>query len=147
MKKIYGPRSFPRKSAGFTLMEIMIVVLIIAILAGLAMASYDWAMVKYRRAAAAGCLQENAQLMERRRTTTMSYVVDDGVVPECSDDLDNFYAVGWTAGTAPTASEFSISAVPQGRQESKDTECGTLAIDQQGVRSHSGDATSEAECW
>lgn len=50
-----------RSVAGFTLIELMIVVAIVAILASVAYASYDFAMIKGRRSAAAGCALEGAQ--------------------------------------------------------------------------------------
>lgn len=140
MKKLSAPKGFPSKSAGFTLIEIMIVVLIIGVLAAIAMTSYQGSVIRSRRAAAASCLQENAQLMERFRTTTMSYV--DAPDPTCSAEVDMFYEVNWN-GAAPTATEFSIAATPEGAQE-KDTDCGILTIDQRGVRGSEG---SEQECW
>ena len=69
-----GNISVARKDRGFTLIEIMIVVLIVGVLAAIAMASYKLSVIKSRRSAAAVCLQERAQLMERFYTTRMTYV-------------------------------------------------------------------------
>lgn len=129
-------------AAGFTLIELMIVVLIIGILAAIAMASYEWAVTKSRRATAASCLQENAQRVERFRTTTMSYAGAPAPAA-CTADLNGFYTFGWQGGN-PTATTFAIAATPVGRQLAKDTACGTLTINQVGAR---GSAGSEAECW
>ena len=46
----------PRSARGFTLIELMVTVGIVAILATLAYASYDSFVVRSRRAAAAACL-------------------------------------------------------------------------------------------
>ena len=63
-----------RRSAGFTLVELMIVVAIIAILGSIAYPSYIDHVRKTRRAAAAGCVMEANQFMERYYTTNMTYL-------------------------------------------------------------------------
>jgi type IV pilus assembly protein PilE len=129
-------------AAGFTLIELMITVAIIAILAAIAMGSYNWAMIKGRRAAAVTCLQQGAQFMERYYTTNMSYL--GATVPTTCEGVSvSFYGI---SGGTPTASAFTITATPTARQ--KDTLCGTLTINQQGARTASGTASSSpAQCW
>ncbi|MFT4257216.1 MAG: type IV pilin protein [Pseudoxanthomonas sp.] len=133
----------PRRGAGFTLIELMIVVAIVAILATIAYASYSFAVVKSRRAAAAGCLQERAQFMERYYTTNMTYA--DAPEPAQCDTVSDFYVLAFVG--EPDASSFEISATPQGAQASADTKCGTLSIDQTGERSISGTAADAGDCW
>jgi type IV pilus assembly protein PilE len=125
---------------GFTLIEIMIVVVIIGVLAAIAVTSYEWATIKSRRAAAAGCLQEMAQTMERRRTTTMSYA---GAQPACSAGPVALYVMT----SAITATTFTFTATPQARQATKDTQCGVLTINQVGTRTEAGSAGNAGECW
>ena len=128
---------------GFTLIELVITVAIVAILATIALASYEFAVTKSRRAAAATCLQERAQFAERFYTTNMTYLgLPD---PEECQDLDNFYDVSLVA--AATATAYQMQAVPIGSQLANDTKCGTLAINQQGVRSEGGSAATADECW
>jgi prepilin-type N-terminal cleavage/methylation domain-containing protein len=62
-----------RKSLGFTLLELMITVGIVAALAAMAVAGYGFATQKTRRAAAQGCLTEAAGAMERYYTSAMTY--------------------------------------------------------------------------
>lgn len=133
-----------RLSAGFTLIELMIVVAIIAILAGIAYASYDFAVVKSRRNTAAGCALEGAQFMERYYTTNLTYV--DAALPanDCQQELQGHYVVALAASAART---YRITATPQNRQAVKDTKCGTLSLDQTGARGISGSAGSASDCW
>ena len=52
-------------AAGFSLIELMVAVAIVAILVAVAVGSYDFAMVKTRRGVAKACLANGAQYMER----------------------------------------------------------------------------------
>jgi len=132
-------------AAGFTLIELMITIAIVAILAVAAVASYNFAMVKARRGAAQGCLGEMAQYMERFHTSNLRYDQDaDGnavVLPTCSTDVTAFYTVGFPAASPPTTTTFTIEAVPQGSQASDEKQCGTMTVNQVGTR------TPTTGCW
>ncbi|WP_315857085.1 type IV pilin protein [Cognatiluteimonas sedimenti] len=150
IRMLQHPRALNRgrTAAGFTLIELMIVVAIVAILVAAAVASYRWAVVKSHRGAAKGCLMESAQYMERFYTTNMAYDKDMAgtavALPgTCSTDAGDFYNMGFV-GT-PTATTFAIQAVPiSGKQD--DSLCGTLTIDQAGTKGASGSGGVDS-CW
>lgn len=132
-----------RRSAGFTLMEVMIVAAIVAILAAIAIPAYQNSITKTWRNKAASCITEMAQGMERRFTGNMSYAgpaATPGQLPPntCTteDGMAQYYAFSFTAD--PTAAAFTLQAVPQGTQAARDGQCGTLTIDQSGNRTASG---------
>ncbi len=143
MRNFVGAARGRARQSGFTLIELMIVVLILAVLMAIAYPSYNRHVMKTRRAAAEVCLQERVQLLERYYTTHLSYA--GASAPAQCDDISNFYTIGWTGGDEPTAREFSISAEPQGAQ-TKDEQCGTLSLDQAGTRGISGSG-EVAQCW
>lgn len=131
------------KQAGFTLVELMVTVAIIAILAGIAYPNYINHVVKTRRVAAASCLMEHAQFMERYYTTKLSYVA--APAPVTCPDISDSYTIEFTA--APTARAYVLRAVPKGAQSTKDTGCGTLSINQAGVKSISASGGAVSSCW
>ena len=131
-----------RKVRGFTLLELMIVVAILAILSTIAYASYQNQIIKSRRSAATTCLQERAQFMERYYTTNLTYA-GAAAPAQCGPDLNPFYTIAFS-GT-PAAKTFVITATPQAGQTA-DATCGTLSINAQGVRTKSGSGTV-ADCW
>lgn len=149
----FPPARGSRRPSGFTLIELMVVVLIVAIIAAVAYPSYINSVTKTKRAAAEACLSEYANYMERYYTTNLRYDQDAGGTANALPALDcasaqntgENYVYSFPAGT-PTQSTFSIQAVPQGAQASRDTLCGTLSIDQAGTRTVTGSG-GLAKCW
>lgn len=136
-----GPRS---RRAGFTLIELMVTVAIIAILASIALPSYNFAVVKTRRAAAAGCLTERAQTMERYYTTNLTYV-GAAAPAACGSDVSPHYAIAFQG--VPGTKAYEIRATPQGGQATSDTKCGTLTLNAQGVKGIVGGTGTATDCW
>lgn len=66
------------KKNGFTLIEVMIVVVIVGVLAAIAFPSYKESVKKSRRSDAQGALQGLAQAMEREYTNEGTYAKADG---------------------------------------------------------------------
>ena len=144
------PRLSQRRTAvGFTLVELVIVVLIISVLAAIAYPAYQDSVVKTRRGAAKSCLLEAETFMQRYYTTNLRYdqtlAAVPVVLPPCAagTDVTNHYVVALTA-VAPRA--YTLTATPQGLQLAKDTDCGTLSVNSLGVKTRTGSGTLDY-CW
>lgn len=139
------------KQFGFTLMEIMVVVAIIGILASIAYPSYMTHVTKSYRTAAKTCLMEHIGYMERFYSTNFAYNKTSAgtaiSIPalNCKTDskLDSRYTI--TVDTLANKT-FRVVATPIGVQLAKDTECGTLTINQSDSRTASGTGGTSA-CW
>lgn len=125
-------------AAGFSLIELMVVVAIIGILASIALPSYNEHTRKTRRAAGAACAAAVAQQAERYYTTNMKYTGFTADTSICEPKALEYYTVA-PSGT-PGAKTYTISATPKGVMDGDS--CGTLSIDQTGRRS-----PTTASCW
>jgi type IV pilus assembly protein PilE len=142
---------------GFTLIELMIVVAIVAIIASIALPSYQESVRKTRRGAAKACLNEVSQQMERFFTSNLRYTNADGSAPAqpvnlpCVNELNNggngFYTVAIRANPAITASSYALEAVPIGGQVAD--RCGTLILDHRNRKStlNATESNADVECW
>jgi type IV pilus assembly protein PilE len=134
---------------GFTLLELMIAVVVVAILAAIAIPNYQSYIIKTRRAAAAACLLELSQFMERFYTVNLRYNQPDdsaAALPntQCQTDLGGYYNFAIGASTART---YTLSATPQGAQLDKDPyKCGNLTIDQTGKKG-AAEGADVGMCW
>jgi type IV pilus assembly protein PilE len=129
------------KQAGFTLMELMITVAVIALLASIVYPSYRDGILKSHRATGRAAIMQQAQVMERCFTRTNTFV---GCITFPVAVEGGRYQIT-NGGTAPTATTYTLAAVPQGAQTA-DARCGTLTLQQDNTRTESGTATV-ADCW
>lgn len=134
------------QSRGFTLIELMIAVAIVAILVAIAYPAYDDSVRKARRGQAKADMAELAQLAERWHTVNNTYVGFWASVPSSQKVSPRTGGtVAYNLGQVETANTFTITATPTGGQ-TKDTRCGTLTLNQAGQKTKSGSG-SLADCW
>lgn len=133
----------PGRNRGFSLIEVMIVVAIIGILAGIALPAYQDHIRKGRRADAQQFLMHLAQRNQQYLMDNRAYTGTVADLATTPDNVDDYYtiAIAPVAGPPPT---FSITATPKGTQV-RDTACGTLTITSAGAKSASG--TTPDRCW
>ena len=118
---------------GFTLIEVMVVVLIIAVLAAIAIPGFNDQIRKSRRAEIQGVLEQHRIGLEKYRVDHPSYVGYS--LPSTASNA--FYTVTLSRGT----SSYTLTADPQGAQE--DDKCDTMTL----VNTNGTITQTPANCW
>ena len=122
----------PLRQSGFTLIELSIVVVIVAILAAVAIPSYQKYVRDSRRQEAQQGLLTLSLLMERSFARAGSY---PNALP--SADLPTAYYT-FSLDASSSVSTFKIQAAPTGSQSGDS--CGTMTLNQAGQK-------TPANCW
>ena len=133
---------------GFTLIEVMITVAIIAILAAIATPAYNEQIRKSRRADAKVALTHTAQRLERCFVDNNTFVFDAANAPGCPQShttSDGYY----TITVAATATTYRLTARPTAKgSQDNDTQCNQLILGSDGAKtSKDKSGTVNDYCW
>lgn len=133
-----------KAQAGFTLVELMIVVGIIAIVAAVGYPSYQNSVRKTNRVDAMNTIMDTAQQLERCFTTYGKY--DHA---SCNIQAGNIASPKqhYNVTVATTATTFTLTAIAQaGKPQAQDTRCGNFSLTNTGVKAVTG-PDGVAKCW
>jgi type IV pilus assembly protein PilE len=149
------PEKALSKQCGVTLIELMIVIVILAVIASIAYPSYMNYVVDTKRTAATSILLQVADrqqqfFMDNKRfandLTNLGFansplvIADDGRTMANAADSESTYSVALTNVTATT---YTITAAPLNSQAARDTECGSLTLNQTLTKGSDGGS----DCW
>jgi type IV pilus assembly protein PilE len=141
---LHESRTFRGSSAsGFTLIELMVVVAIVAILAAIAIPSYRRHVMHGNREAAESLMLEVASAQERYMVDNRSYANDVSTVgypvSMQPDGVSSNYNVATSSSAGPPPS-FTVTATPKTGSPQANDGCGTLTLNGDGSKQPAG-------CW
>ena len=136
-----------RLMKGFSLIEIMVVIVIISILTSIAAVSYRAYIVKARRTAAQEDLMQFQQRMEEYFSLNHTYGTGEKcaeVFPKNGPESGAFYEL-----TCELVSGYKLVATAQGTQNTSDGECTVMYLYRNGTRGGGKTVTSGSNnaCW
>jgi len=146
------------RTAGFTLIELMIAVAIIGILVRLAYPAYTQSVLKSHRAEAKSALLDLASREERYFSTTNTFTTSAPLLGYASTATittaspltvqagsSSYYTLSVSIDATASAPNFTATATAVNSQV-KDTKCMNFTLNQAGVQTVSGTDTA-ANCW
>lgn len=129
-----------KRQRGFTLIELMIAVAVIAIIAAVAFPSYQEYLKKGRRASAQTFMMEIANKESQYLLDARNYAVTGDATAittlglSVPSDVSPYYDLKVDPATATSPPTYTITATPKGSQASD----GVLTLDHQGAKTCKG---------
>ena len=131
-----------RMQSGVSLMEVLIVVALVGMLAGIAYPSYSEMVRKAARTDIAGILYESAQHLEQHHSRTGSYLDTDASIVLLPDGNAHY-----RLHVRREADSYLLSAIRRPGAAMAVDSCGDFELDQRGVRGNPGGADAGKSCW
>ncbi len=131
-----------RRAEGFTLIELMITVAIVAIIAAVALPAYNSEVRKTRRSDAMTTLSQDQTILERCYAANYTYAVPPCATPPAAS-LQGYYTIASTI----TATTYTLTATATGPQAA-DTTCNVMSVNQANVQTATDTSgATQASCW
>jgi len=141
MKQANSIGQVNHRSAGMTLIEVVLVVGLLGLLLSLAMPTYQNYLLRGHRVEAIRLLLTAAACQERHRARTGAFDTT-----RCAGYSDNeFYRLVIEPEGQSSSTEFVLIAEPLKRQQHDI--CGSLSLDQSGTQGISGPQDKLHKCW
>lgn len=133
------------KLSGFTLIELMITVAILAIIAAVTIPAYTQYVDRGKRAEARAALLDIAARQERHYSNNRQYTATLSDLNMSGTSENGNYTLSVALGGSNNQ-DFDATATPSGWT---DDECGDLSIDETGAKTHTKIPSSgdRALCW
>jgi prepilin-type N-terminal cleavage/methylation domain-containing protein len=146
-----------RNQSGWTLIELMIGLVVLALLAAIALPAYQGQIRKLRRADAVATLLRIQQAQERLRMNQPNYAatLGSGGLGLPTSTPGGTYSLATSTSTETQASAYQVSAIAQGPQ-ANDSSCRYLRISVSGGEisqqsgpdsNHANNAQNNRLCW
>ncbi len=141
----------PRRNlSGFTLIELMVVITILAIISSIGYPMYTDQVRKARRTDARGALQQIAMAQERFYTLNGRYTTDLGslnlpVAIRSGSSEEGYYDISVSMVNNILDTYVATAQATAGKAQAGDEDCTSLIIDYTGVQSATGEHTDN--CW